>query len=415
MNKDLQNKNGHQEDFFSINSDDGWKQMAALLDAEMPVKKKRAAWPGVLRVMMAASFLLAVFTTSDSWLNKPYSTGQNSGEELAANNETSNSQSSSVTRTYTTHSNDIDRTSAGNSLVIPTKQTTAYKNNFTSSEIHGADLLENYKEVGAQTAKTEVLNGSGVSSGFEQTLDEERHAFSAKNEGATATTKSLDSITPNTAVKAEIADQKKKTRLFEWYGGVQLQQGLTTAKSFTVAPYAQAQYNIGKKWYATVGLGLYAGNGNTEAKNVVEEDLNDFANNIKTYATITNYVKMRYLDVPVQVGLKLNSHFSVQAGLQTSFLLKTRKNVSYEVYDFRMTSSTSIRPPNTLGLPVTQPEVKPNSIDVRYVAGIRYNTGRITGQLQYQHGLKPIMESSSFSSVSSAKTQTINLQLLYRF
>lgn len=429
MNKDLHNTDGHQDDFFSISADQGWQNMASLLDAEMPVKKRRLPWAGILRFTMAACLLFAVLKTSDNLLLQTNTTDKNgvaatetvTGETGAGDGSVASAQSSSslsrpslLVNNNPTNSTPVlyshastQNTQTGNKP--PTGHTvfsSAYKNDdFAVAANTGTN---------DETNKTGFLDGPEAGNGNQQAAKDDNVLATPGNAQKTVVVKDTDALANNTAAKDKPADKKKKTSLFALYAGAQLQQGLQSGNSFTASPYAQVQYNLGKKWFASVGVGAFTGNGGAKAIEIEEKEINDFTNNIKTYATITSHTKMRYVDVPVEIGFKINKHLSVQAGVQTSFLVKKRQEVTYEISDFRMTSNASITPPATLGVPYPQPAAEPRKTDFRYLAGVRYDVGRFTAKLQYQQGTKPIMAVASENEVRSTKAQTVNLQLLYR-
>jgi hypothetical protein len=68
----------------------------------------------------------------------------------------------------------------------------------------------------------------------------------------------------------------------------------------------------------------------------------------------------------------------------------------------------------SLGVPIAPPPVEPRKTDFRYVAGVKYEKGKWSGQLQYQQGNKAVLDHSLVGEISSGKSQSINLQLLYR-
>lgn len=426
MIKDLHNNDDHQDGFFSINADQGWQNMAALLDTEMPVKKKRLPWVGVLRTMMAACLLFAVLKTSDKGFRQHDGKG-NGLSFLSSQTIVDNTQSTDAVFDATATTPSSTRTNAFTAANdIPNHYSKTTQNQFTlikNSHAEGITLAVNKSreetesgfDTNGEIAKTEFLDGpeAAIANPIPQA---KTVANTGDLKNTVASIKEKDTTTSPSADKKPT--KKAGSKSFSLYAGAQLQQGFQPGNTFTAAPYAQAQLNLGKKVFASLGISAYTGNGGAKAMEISDEPVNDVTNNVKSYTTTISHTKLRYVDVPLQVGFKINSHLSVEAGLQASFLVKSQQQKETVAYDFQMTSlgavdyrQSMVWAPTAI---VKRPEAKPHSTDLRYLAGVRYDVGRVTAKLQYQQGFKPVMAPASDNEVRSTKAQTINLQLLYR-
>lgn len=284
-----------------------------------------------------------------------------------------------------------------------------------NNEITGLLPVAGSERQEAILAFSEVANHSGAEAfqSISNTMTD------AMPDSAATMLGTIDALPENNDGNARQAAKKLQRNRLGIYAGAQLQGSLGAVKEVNAAPMARLQYNLGKKWYAATGLGVYTGNGGARAQEKEVEKVNDFAMNVKEYITTTSYKKLRYIDVPVLAGYKITKALSVEAGLQVGFLVSSSFEKEKLMVDFNNNgmSPSGFTPPlffdPSAALPQAMP-AKPKRTDYRFLAGVRYDMGRLSAGLQYQQGFSPVMVASSENVVNSAATKSLNLQLLYR-
>lgn len=178
-------------------------------------------------------------------------------------------------------------------------------------------------------------------------------------------------------------------------------------------PAAEIRYNISDRFY--VSAGLAPGSPLAVSSRGIDKRvyLNDTSNNVNFYNNVKHYSRLTYADVPLMAGVKISKKINIQAGVQASVLMHTKTTSAIEQYDFQMVMSNGL-PANliTAAPPVSEEKYKVSArkIDYRFVAGVQYDIGKASLNLNYQHASRTALKGNQ---VSSKRNELISLGIQF--
>ena len=203
---------------------------------------------------------------------------------------------------------------------------------------------------------------------------------------------------------------------WEFSAGVGLNIAENKHQNLQPYPTAELKYNLNAEVFISAGLSLLsprAGSFSGVNKTVF---INDTVSNISLYNEVVSYNHLRYVDVPISIGVNITKRLTFQTGVQLSVLASRQQKKSLQPFDFQMNTTTLPVTPTFAGAaanPQQEFTVKMPGMDYRFVSGIKYKFNRTAAGLFYQHGLQ-----SSVSEGSNAKTVSKGLftfNLMYQF
>lgn len=369
----------------------GWLEMKALLDSNLPVKKSTIT-PAITRCMIAAMMLLmAVFSSL-------HLGGGLSTFHPDANRSTGLPGSSIAAVSIATGSNDHS---------ISTQ-----KNNYTTPvTIDRALLISNEDNRFENALETDTLSISRLT---EQGIIQHRFNDSAESrKGASI----INRISLNSqryfSMTTTLKDRPQQAGSWEVAAGIGMNVAAGKQQHLQPYPVAEVKYNLNKRFYVAAGLAVFSPAPATVAGVTKTVYVNDTANNIRLYNDMVNYSHLRYVDLPLSVGVNIGRKISLQTGLQASFLLSRRSKKTEQAYGFQV---------NNAGFPVEPPvaimanaeqnfNVQLRNIDYRFVAGIKYKQGRMLTGFTYQQGLQLLAKGMNSSK---ERNQFFSVSLLYQ-
>jgi hypothetical protein len=177
---------------------------------------------------------------------------------------------------------------------------------------------------------------------------------------------------------------------WNFYAGAGLNVNVNNPQQLQPYPHAEARYNLKRNFYFAIGLTAWSPVSTIAGGVSKTVYLNDTVNNIRLYNEVTTYRRLQYADIPLSAGLHLTKHLSVSGGIQLSVLMNKQTKSILEPYDYQMNNVTGLALPVAVnGRAGLQYNVQPKNTDYRYIAGVQYTDGNITGSLIYQHAFKP--------------------------
>ena len=352
----------HIDDDLPIPATTGWEEMNALLNREMPVKKISRKF--ILFSLLPVAVLLIVFLAVSVKLNRDYYAAKFYHTAPAAQKNISNN---------TTFS-------SGNTL-LPT---------------FGKEKRNNII-VAAKQMKQPYLNENLVHSVIAENtnlhIDTPANVYS---QIIAAPLKYQPIIKKNyiDVKKTSVPVSEKKPSIKKWdiYAGAGVNISTVGDNNYQPYPVVSFRYNLSPHIFLSSGLSILSpAQGKISGVSKIV-NVNDVINNTREYHEIKNYRKLLYADIPLSLGVRFSKSFSVQAGLQTSFLLSKKSSTQNISYDFQMNRIEgngvgSFYSP-TAAVPTQFFNVKAPLMDYRLISGINYQMNEISIGLQYQGSLR---------------------------
>lgn len=409
-----------------VSSEEGWKQMEQLLDKHMPTKRRRivAYWPyGVAASLLVAATIAMVYLKSGN-----------------------NHQPNTVARAQKT----VSQQEQNSNLTLQkenNQQTVEPENNISYSRLNNtSDNQYTLKSLGRNPSKNMI---DYTATGVQQAIADNHQSIvtpgnatnttlppatenATVNEGASTT----NSVTASTA-----NDNKSKKQVLpaenlptpslikparqhkgDWNFSAGMGVNMAAAGNnqyLQPYPVAEAKYNISNRLFVSAGVAPYAPT--TASASGVDKStiVNDLARNVSHYDERTTYSRVNYLDVPLMAGVHITKNFSLQGGVQVSWMLNSKSQKTYETYDLMMnrvetttTMQANIGPTFNPGAIVEkESEISVRKTDYRYVAGVQYSLKKATIGLQYQQGLQPVLYGAN---TSGKKNNLVSLKVNFR-
>lgn len=381
----------------------GWEQMQSLLEKNLPQQKKKKFVP-LLTLFIAASLItiflfssLVIKNSAVSSFNGKINTATASNQGVVVENLTG---SPAILSPATSEEKSFPAGKpgkAGNSAIA------GITAKFSSCMDETAGMLPSYgiKDMPASLTYLSPVFFADHHINTIRNKENYRDIFDEKSI-------SIDSEKNNIR-----SNEQNKKGSWNIDAGLAVNAIMGEKQNLRPYPMATLSYNVSDKFFFS--LGVTAGSPVAVSSKGIDKTvyLNDTARNVNFYNSVTHYSRLSYADIPLTVGMKLNKRLSVKAGVQASFLLKTKTTTSVDQYDFQMALSTT--PANTLvGAAVVSENkysVNAKKIDYRFTGGIQYNINRTTFSLNYQYAPQSAL---SGDHVSRNKNELITIGARFR-
>lgn len=330
----------------------GWQEMHALLNKEMPVKKFKRRFLLLSLVPIAA--MLIIFLSVSIRLNRDYYYNSmyngKSNDHMAAG-AIKKDKSTPLAIQLSTRK------------VLIQQRNDLYNN---QTDINTAFPFKNPTNQDYKSHKKQIVSP-------------------IKYKAAPQQVKHINAVSVPLAVTKNLY---KKWRLF---AGAAI--NIATAGNQNLLPYPSfsARYYISPRVFISSGLSLFSpAQGRVSGVSKIVQ-VNDVSTNTSELNEVTSYSKMLYANLPITVGLQLNKHINVQAGLQSALLLSKKTSIEKIAYDFQMNRievnvvSTSYAP---AAATIQSFNVKAPTTDYHFISGINYEINKTSLGLYYQHSLR---------------------------
>ena len=409
-----------------VSAEEGWKQMEQLLDKHMPTKRRRivAYWPyGVAASLLVAALVAMIYLKS----------GDNQHANVVAQKQQKVS-SQQQNNNLTIQKENSEETGKPENNIAYNRQGNTYHNQYTLKSL-GRNPSKNMIDYSATGIKQGIADNSQSVATPGNTSNTTLPATAENatlNEGAGTANGITASTENNNKNKQQLlpadnlptpylikpAMQHKGSWNFSAGMGVNM---ATAGNNQYLQPYpvAEAKYNVSNRFFVSAGIAPYAPT--TASASGVDKStiVNDLARNVSHYDERTTYSRVNYLDVPLMAGVHITKNFSLQGGVQVSWMLNSKSQKTYETYDLMMnrvetttTMQANIGPAFSPGAIVEkESEISVNKTDYRYVAGVQYSLKKATIGLQYQQGLQPVLYGTN---TSGKKNNLVSLKVNFR-
>ncbi|MBL0358577.1 MAG: hypothetical protein IPP72_17705 [Chitinophagaceae bacterium] len=368
----------------------GWLEMKALLDSNLPVKK--SATPMGLTHCMITALMFAILLFSSLHLGEGLSTLR-----VEANSPTVSPESSAGIISIAPGRNNYSISKSNSSTTMLEKIDKAF---LTSN---GDSPFETAGEANAVSI-SRLNENSSI-----------QHTFNdiPESKGRAGIVKSISlNNQPYFSITTALTRRGQQATTWEVAAGIGINMAAGKQQHLQPYPVAEVKYNLNAKFYVAGGLSVFSPAPATVAGVTKTVYVNDTANNIRLYNDVVNYNQLRYVDLPLSVGVNISRKISFQTGLQASFLLSKTGKKTKESYDFQMNNVNF--PVNPIAGMAANPgqdfNVQVRNVDYRFVAGIKYKQGKMSAGLTYQHGLQ---SPGMGMNTSKERNQFFTLNLLY--
>jgi hypothetical protein len=385
MNEALHNNNEPV-----ISASQGWQEMQALLNTYLPVKRPVNYRRLILHYTIAALIFLVLLLTGLQ-LDQNTLPTVNHLTNAAAIKTIINPGSPSIAEQNTATRHSYHKPNALNSYAA-NHETRA---GFIRDTVSAADLPYLQKlpaGIAFIRFATPALAGATIE-------------LPARNAGP------LDLKEPKVANK-----KLKSGRLDSWslFGGAGVNVSLHNSQRLQPYPVAEVRYTISPQIYLAAGLSAWSMVSTKPAGVSKTVFINDTVNNIRLYNETTTYKDLKYVDIPLSVGVKIAKNLSLQAGVQVSLMQSSKTERVLSPYDFQM---------NTVNTPVNSPvatfgpgmqqvyDVKMNRVDYRLTGGIRYQLNRAVFGADYQHALQ---SAGGGAHTSKERNHLVSVRVLFQ-
>jgi len=405
-----------------VSAEEGWMQMEQLLDKHMPARRRRiiAYWPYGVAASLLVAATVAVF----------YFKTNNNHQPAVATKEQKTGSSQQQDNNPALQKEDNQVTAQPENNIAYRKQNNSLDNHYT------------LRSLSSNPSK----NIADYSTGAERTVTENNQAVIAPNNATNALPSTVENaitgITGDNSITASTENNNKnkqqvlpadnlptpslikpaKQSKGSWNFSAGMGVNMATAgntQSLQPYPVAEAKYNINNRLFVSAGVAPYAPT--TASASGVDKStiVNDLAQNVSHYDERTTYSRVNYLDVPLMAGVHITKNFSLQGGVQVSWMLNSKSQKTYETYDLMMnrvetttTMQANIGPTFNAGTIVEkESEISVRKTDYRYVAGLQYSLKKATIGLQYQQGLQPVLYGANSSG---KKNNLVSLKVNFR-
>jgi hypothetical protein len=390
------NGNLHDSAGLPISANEGWQQMHTLLNAHLPVEKPRIKRKFMLQYFSAAAIFMVIFFFKALQLDN----GLNNKFDL------NGVQASSAVNTG------ID-TSATTNIVA-----TDLSYNIDGNRSRGASIIKDNLLIGGQdfepVNRSSTFDPIMVPVEAAQNINASAPEFTGVSQlvqPLIADRKTISNDSATVAVEERKKD-RKPTRYFELLAGIGVNTAINKVQNLQPAPIGEIRYHVSKRVFVAAGVTAYSPVTTSTSGLSKTVYLNDTLNNINLYNETTTYKKLRYVDVPISVGINVTKRFSIQMGAQVSVLVNKKQSKELKTYDFQM---------NTLAMPANLPvftmrpipeqnyEVGIRNVDCRFIAGVRYNLKNASIGMMFQQGLQTVGKGNL---TDNNKNQVVSLNLL---
>lgn len=357
----------HIENDLPVSATDGWRQMESLLNTNLPVKIKVTA---VIRLLsfLPAIFMSGIFLFSSLQLNNhllrlPYFAERAQYANVAVNSD------SALLHTTLEHQQDLDK-------ILRTVRSAITNPSYENSRVSASEKLNG-------THMLHVLN-----------VDPARMNLPVKA-----------IVIPVHHFNTALLPVKDKEIENSWAFSAGLAMNIAAGKeqSFQPYPVLEVKRKLGRRFFMAGGLSLLspvAGNVSGISKTVY---VNDTVNNISLYNEVKKYDLLRYADMAFTAGTNIHKNITLQAGIQLSVLIDSRKTKLLQPYDLQMNNVLlPSAPPIQTGLgvnPQQEFEIPMRKVDYRFVAGLKYQFKKLSAGIFYQQSLHPAGTGNSSTTV----------------
>lgn len=389
MNEDLHNEEP------VIPAKKGWQEMQQLLDKHLP-EKRRVFNPWIVSPYVAAVILsMALFFNSFHLKNKAFAPPR---------------ADKSVAITSNTFIKPVTKTSAnGNEhtfYLTNNKNATTKKNALSSIQPEQPAIWNHEPEL--TTGEAGINNPMSETHSF---IPEMSIQHSEPQNIITVISGRRDE---NAFIQKKINQKIAGTSSWSLSVGIGINKTLQAVNDFQPYPVAEIKYNMSPKIFVAAGLSAWSPVSNTTGGLSKSTFLNDTINNIEYYNETTTYKRLRYIDIPLSLGVNITKNFSIQGGAQISVLAGKKTEKVQTPYDYQRNSVTAPSNVNVFVSPANpqqQFDVAARNLDLRLHTSIRYSYKNVGIGITYQHALQSVGKGSA---TGDNRNHLVGLNVFYR-